>query len=98
MSQSNIVNASSSRSTPMWPVPVVLLALLTLGVADAAGAPVVKCRADDGGLSYQDSACKTGIELRNFDTDPPTLSVVPGLPIPATPKPSAQRTREIPAV
>jgi hypothetical protein len=77
------------RSLPGLP----LFAFLMLGFSHATAAPVIKCRADDGGISYQDSACKTGIELRNFDTDPPTLSVVPGLPPTAIPKAAAQRTR-----
>jgi hypothetical protein len=34
------------------------------------------------------------MELRNFDTDPATVSVVPGSPVAATPPPAAvQRTR-----
>ena len=46
---------------------------------------------------YQDEPCKPGMELRNFDTDPATVSVVPGSPVAATPPPAAaQRTRAAP--
>jgi hypothetical protein len=52
-------------------------------ISPAAGAAIVKCATDDGGLMYQDAPCPPGRELRNFDTDPPTLSVIPGTPAPA---------------
>jgi hypothetical protein len=72
-----------------------LLTLLLLACPLATGAPIVKCRGDDGSIFYQDSPCKTGIELRNFDTDPATVSVVPGTPVTATPA-AARRTRADP--
>jgi hypothetical protein len=82
----------------MSSLPVLpLFALMFLACPDATGAPVVKCRADDGGILYQDSPCKNGLELRNFDTDPPTVSVVPGLPVIPTRQPAvAQRARATP--
>lgn len=54
---------------------VAASALLALTPVPAA---VFKCAGADGAITYQDSACTDGKELRNFDTDPPTLSVVPG--------------------
>jgi hypothetical protein len=76
--------------------PRSLLMLLLLACPLATGAPIVKCRADDGGILYQDSACKTGMELRNFDTDPATVSVVPGWPVTTTTPDTAHRSREAP--
>jgi hypothetical protein len=73
-----------------------LLTLVLLGYHSAADATMVKCRGDQGSVVYQDEPCKPGMELRNFDTDPATVSVVPGLPVAATPPPAAQRTRAAP--
>jgi hypothetical protein len=50
-------------------------------VAFAAAAPalasVYKCARDDGSAIYQEDPCPEGRELRDFDRDPPTVSVVP---------------------
>ena len=73
-----------------------LLTLVLLGHHSAADATMVKCRGDQGSVVYQDEPCKPGMELRNFDTDPATVSVVPGSPVAATPPPAAQRTRAAP--
>jgi hypothetical protein len=73
-----------------------LLTLVLLGYQSAADATMVKCRGDQGSVVYQDEPCKPGMELRNFDTDPATVSVVPGSPVAATPPPAAQRTRAAP--
>ena len=40
-------------------------------------ATIYKCRLDDGGVFYQDAPCAPGRELRDFDKDPATVSVVP---------------------
>ena len=61
--------------------------LLLLLTAHSAQAAVYKC-AGEKGVVYQDTACAPGREMRNLDTDPATLSVVPGTPITA-PKSSA---------
>ena len=73
-----------------------LLTLVLVGHHSAADATMVKCRGDQGSVVYQDEPCKPGMELRNFDTDPATVSVVPGPPGAATPPPAAQRTRAAP--
>jgi len=57
------------------------LLLLCLSLAAPAHAGVFKC-ASEKGVVYQDTACAPGKELRNLDTDPATLSVVPGTPVP----------------
>src|SRR4030095_947307 len=66
------------RDTAM---PAVLL-LFFLWAAQPAQAAVYKC-ASEQGVVYQDIKCAPGRELRNLDTDPATLSVVPGTPAPA---------------
>lgn len=52
----------------------------------AAGASVFKCAADKGAVIYQDVPCGAGQELRNFDTDPPALTVIPASPAAAAPR------------
>ena len=79
---------------------LLTLSLLTgvlLGHQSTANATMVKCKADRGRVIYQDEPCKPGMELRNFDTDPATVSAVPGSPVAAAPPPAgAQRTRAAP--
>jgi len=62
--------------------------LLLLLTAHSAQAAVYKCAGEKGGVVYQDTACAPGREMRNLDTDPATLSIVPGTPTTA-PKSSA---------
>src|ERR1700681_2996637 len=67
---------------------------VSLGHQSTADATMLKCKGDQGSVVYQDEPCKPGMELRNFDTDPATVSVVPGSPVAATPAPpAAQRMR-----
>ena len=79
---------------------LLVLSLLTyvwLGHQSTADATMVKCKGDQGSVVYQDGPCKPGMELRNFDTDPATVSVVPGSPVAATqPAAASQRTRAAP--
>jgi hypothetical protein len=58
------------------------LAALALGVACAAPvqATIYKCEGPGGAPVYQDSPCPPGKVLRDFDKDPPTVSVMPLLP------------------
>jgi hypothetical protein len=62
-----------------------------LAVAPAQ-ATIYKCDGTDGTPVYQDSPCPAGRELRDFDKDPPQVSVMP-----LVPSPPAPRTREAPA-
>ena len=59
----------------------VLIAMLLQAPATEAG--VYKCSQENGVFVYQEAPCPEGKELRNFDTDPPTLSVIPGVTVPA---------------
>ena len=63
-------------------VPWVRAAVLAVGVpclmtATAARADIYKCQTDNSTAVYQDSPCPKGRELRDFQADPPTMSVVP---------------------
>ncbi len=58
---------------------ILLLTLVSFGLTGAAHATLVKCRGDQGTVVYQDAPCQPGTELRNLETDPATLSVVPGI-------------------
>ena len=70
-----------------------LLTLVLLGHHSSAEATMVKCRGDQGSVIYQDTPCKPGMELRNLDTDPATVSVVPWSSAATTPPAAAPRTR-----
>jgi hypothetical protein len=62
-------------------VHILIHSLLTASAVLAftpADAGIFKCAGAEGAVVYQDSACSEGRELRNFDIDPPTLSIVPG--------------------
>jgi hypothetical protein len=64
------------------PALAAIAAFSLLAAADA-GATVYKCQGEQGIVVYQEAPCLIGRELRNFDTDPPSLSIVPGGPAPA---------------
>lgn len=57
-------------------------ALMLALVVSPATAGMFKCQGEKGAILYQDTPCAAGRELRNFDTDPANVSVVPGTPIP----------------
>jgi len=55
------------------------------GLPGNASAGVYKCVDVDGKQPiYQDSPCPAGRELRNFDTDPAEISVIPFREVPGT--------------
>jgi hypothetical protein len=60
----------------------VLTAALAATQNGAATSAVFKCAVTAGSVVYQDQPCAPGTELRNFATDPPALSVIPGTPVP----------------
>ena len=62
-------------------------------VATPALAALVKCANDKGGVVYQDKACPPGKELRDLESDPATLSIVPGTPVPNNPEPKTYPSR-----
>ena len=64
----------------------ILLLLTWVGLPAAAS--VFKCADEKGEVVYQDMPCGTGRELRNFDTDPPPLTVLPSTPAAASTAPA----------
>lgn len=55
-----------------------LLTAIAITAGGAAVASVYKCAGTGGIPVYQEVPCLPGRELRNFDADPPALSVIPG--------------------
>jgi len=54
-----------------------LAAVLALAWPFEAVGGLYKCARDDGTVMYQEDPCKPGKELRDFERDPATVSVVP---------------------
>jgi len=66
-------------------VVVVLVVVLVLAggwLASPAHAQVYKCVDNRQQPVYQDKPCAAGTEVRNFETDPPNVSVIPMRPVP----------------
>jgi hypothetical protein len=100
-------------STSIIQVIVATTAAAALsGFSGSAAAGVYKCVDADGKQTiYQDSPCPAGRELRNFDTDPAEVSVIPFRAVPGTtttlvapkaaktpPAPKADRKKDVPVV
>jgi hypothetical protein len=68
---------AGTRATLPWRAGIVV----ALAWASAsAHADVYKCAGESGRPVYQETPCPTGKELRNFQTDPPEITVLPGSP------------------
>jgi hypothetical protein len=52
-------------------------AVLAAGPSGSVFAAIYKCMGEGNQPTYQDSPCPPGKELRNFDTDPADVSVIP---------------------
>jgi hypothetical protein len=78
----------------LWAAPLAsAFAVQPAAARPSAGATVYKCTGTAGSIVYQDSPCAAGTELRNFTTDPPTLSVIPGTAPSPPPPASSAKTR-----
>ena len=75
-----------------------LAAAALASLAGSAAAGVYKCVDVDGKQPiYQDSPCPAGRELRNFDTDPAEVSVIPFREVPSiTTTPAAPKAVKAP--
>lgn len=74
------------------------LAIATALIAGATAAPVAradiyKCLGDNSQPVYQDSPCPKGRELRDFQADPATVSVVPFAPADEMPAPAPKAAK-----
>jgi hypothetical protein len=70
-------------ATPFGPlrrlrVPAQVALAAAAVITNAANADVYKCAGDGGSPVYQEMPCPRGKELRNFQTNPPEITVLPG--------------------
>jgi hypothetical protein len=75
-------DTSRRRRLPALNVPTMLLALFLASAP--ATAQLVKCAGEGGRVDDQATPCPVGTELRNLETHPATVSVIPPPPIPGT--------------
>jgi len=68
---------NSLDRTHAW---IAALAAALAIVSLPAFATIYKCQGANGAPVYQDEPCPSGKELRDFDKDPPTVSVMPVTP------------------
>ncbi len=72
--------------------PLRVAAVAVIIASPAARADVYKCAGEGGTPVYQETPCPAGKELRNFQTNPPEITVLPGRPAAGT----AARTNAAP--
>jgi len=72
------------RSSFIATIVATTLAALAAGLPGSASAAMYKCVGEGSQPIYQDSPCPPGKELRNFDTDPAEVSVIPFRAVPGT--------------
>jgi hypothetical protein len=64
----------------MTPIAIAGLLLAALAAIAPARADVYKCSGNGGVPIYQEEPCPKGKELRNFQVDPPEITVLPATP------------------
>ena len=79
----------TARSAAPWIGAAAALLVPSLGHAQ-----VYKCAGDKGIPVYQEAPCSPGKELRNFQTDPPEITILPARRPPGAPP--ADVIREVP--
>lgn len=72
------------RTSIIHAVFATTVSALAAGLAGGASAAIFKCVDEGSQPIYQDSPCPPGKELRNFDTDPADVSVIPFRAVPGT--------------
>jgi hypothetical protein len=80
---------------PMRASISAMFAATVLALAAPAAHAIFKCAGATGPI-YQDDPCPPGKELRNFETDPPNLSIIPGQPGSTAPREAAARSSSEP--
>ncbi len=73
---------------------ILCAALPVAGIGTPARADVYKCAGDDATPIYQEMPCAKGKELRNFQKDPPEITVLPSSPSTSAPPPPAKAAKE----
>jgi len=81
----------ATRRSPHFAIALTVLT----GASPIAHADVYKCAGDGGTPIYQEMPCPRGKELRNFQTDPPQLTILPA-PAPAGPAPAKDAAARVP--
>jgi len=61
-------------------IAIAISMLVALAAAPSARADVYKCSGNGGVPVYQEEPCPKGKELRNFQVDPPEITVLPAAP------------------
>jgi hypothetical protein len=74
-------------------IATLLCAAASISLAPLASAQVYKCAGSGGVPVYQEMPCSPGKELRNFQTDPPEITILPAQRIPGA---AADTIREAP--
>ena len=78
--------------TRTTPIALAVFVLASLAGAPRAHADVYKCSGNGKVPIYQEEPCPKGKELRNFQVDPPEITVLPAPPRPdATPPAKAAK-------
>jgi hypothetical protein len=77
------------RSIPQRRVLIACAALAAMSAALPAHADIYKCLGDNSQPVYQDTPCRAGREMRDFQADPATVSVIPFATEPSAPAPAA---------
>jgi hypothetical protein len=77
------------------PAPYAVALTLLASAAAPAGADVYKCAGEGRTPVYQEMPCAPGKELRNFQTDPPPITV---LPPQSRPGPAPPAAKSVPTV
>jgi hypothetical protein len=90
---SNLRTSILRPSAQLLRLLAALGALAALGVPLPADADIYKCLGDNSQPVYQDSPCRAGREMRDFQTDPATVSVIPFTESPAPPPPATPRAK-----
>jgi len=70
------------------------IAMLAAAAAPVARADVYKCAGTDSTPIYQEMPCAKGKELRNFQTDPPEITVLPSAPGGSSPRPPVKADKD----
>jgi hypothetical protein len=73
-------NAASPVRGPGGIAARAAIVIAAAAIAGTIHADVYKCAGDGRSPIYQEMPCAAGKELRNFQTDPPEITVLPGSP------------------
>ena len=73
------------------PLPIAAVTVCAV-ISPLVEAQVYKCAGEGGTPIYQEMPCETGKELRNFQTDPPLITILPSQRLTSPPAASVKET------